>query len=273
MSARRRKVVVASVSARWLAEAQDPLFGRCEHPHKAARHWECERSKSNGHFSTGCSQGKVWLPSPPQPDTEYRYLLEGSDSEAKAFRENARSYNNALSFTSLATHFDQTRLGTLGPPLFRVFGRLYHRLGALIPAVNQCPAFAQTWLIDPAEANDFRPGPNGAHSRIQRSTLTKLESMSRTGNRFVREFASAKAPYYLAETDAATVRNMDSSLAKVDLCMRLSAPLAVGSKSSVGCLGRVDQPCLSKCWALDDGSDQGAKWMVKATKHARHGGS
>ncbi|SCZ97667.1 BZ3500_MvSof-1268-A1-R1_Chr4-3g07352 [Microbotryum saponariae] len=48
--------------------------------------------------------------------------------QAKVFRENARSYNNAPSFTSLAAHFNQTRLGTLGPPVFRVFGRLYHRL-------------------------------------------------------------------------------------------------------------------------------------------------
>ncbi|SGY77435.1 BQ5605_C005g03638 [Microbotryum silenes-dioicae] len=83
-----------------------------------------------------------------------RVLLAGQD--AKAFRENARSYNNALSFTSLAAHWDQTQVGTLGPPVFRVFGRLYHRLGALIPAVNQRPAFAQTWLIDPAEATNTR---------------------------------------------------------------------------------------------------------------------
>ncbi|SCZ87666.1 BZ3500_MvSof-1268-A1-R1_Chr2-2g05132 [Microbotryum saponariae] len=138
--------------------------------HCKARHWECERTKSTGHFSTCCSQGKVRLSPPPQPN------LEGSDSEAKAFRENSRSYNNALSFTSLATHFDQTRLSTLGPPVFRVFGRLYHRLGALIPAVNQRPAFAQTWLIDPAEATDTRLGPDSADSCIQRSTLTKLKS-------------------------------------------------------------------------------------------------
>ncbi|SCZ98126.1 BZ3500_MvSof-1268-A1-R1_Chr3-3g06589 [Microbotryum saponariae] len=161
--------------------------------HCKARHWECERSKSTGHFSTCCSQGKVRLPPPPQPNLEYRQLLEGSESEAKAFRENARSYNNALSFTSLAAHWDQTPVGTLGPPVFRVFGRLYHRLGALIPAVNQRPAFAQTWLIDPAEATDTRLGPDSADNRVQRSTLTKLESMLRTGNRFVREFASAKA--------------------------------------------------------------------------------
>ncbi|SGY56342.1 BQ5605_C006g04128 [Microbotryum silenes-dioicae] len=170
----------------------DPQTAVCTHC--KARHWECERSKSTRHFSACCSQGKVRLPPPPQPNLEYRQLLQGSDSDAKAFRENARSYNNALSFTSLAAHWDQTQVGTLGPPVFRVFGRLYHRLGALIPAVNQRPAFAQTWLIDPAEATDTRlQGPDSAETRIQRSTLTKLESMLRTGNRFVREFASAKA--------------------------------------------------------------------------------
>ncbi|SGY23797.1 BQ5605_C019g08983 [Microbotryum silenes-dioicae] len=159
--------------------------------HCKARHWECERSKSTRHFGACCSQGKVRLPPPPQPNLEYRQLLQGSDS-AVAFRENARSYNNALSFTSLAALWDQTQVGTLGPPVFRVFGRLYHRLGALIPAVNQCPAFAQTWLINPAEATDTRLEPDGADSHMQRSTLTKLESMLRTKNHFVREFASAK---------------------------------------------------------------------------------
>ncbi|SGZ30505.1 BQ5605_C048g12387 [Microbotryum silenes-dioicae] len=94
--------------------------------------------------------------------------------------------------TAVCTHC-KARHWELGPPVFRVFGRLYHRLGALIPAVNQRPAFAQTWLIDPAEATDTRLGPDGADSRMQRSTLTKLESILRTGNRFVREFASAKA--------------------------------------------------------------------------------
>ncbi|SCZ98940.1 BZ3500_MvSof-1268-A1-R1_Chr3-1g05722 [Microbotryum saponariae] len=142
--------------------------------HCKARHWECERSKSIGHSNTG-----------------YRQLLQGSDSEAKAFREIARSYN-ALFFILLAAHFDRTRLGTLGPPVFRVFGRLYHRLGALIPAVKQRPAFGQTRLIDPAEATSTRLGPDGADSRVQSSTLIKLESVMRAGNRSVRKFASAK---------------------------------------------------------------------------------
>ncbi|SDA06547.1 BZ3501_MvSof-1269-A2-R1_Chr4-2g06593 [Microbotryum saponariae] len=90
--------------------------------HCKARHWECERTKLTGHFSTCCSQGKVQLPPSLRPNPNFQQLLEGSDSGIPAFRENARSYNNALSFTSLATHFDQTRPGTQGPRMFCVFG-------------------------------------------------------------------------------------------------------------------------------------------------------
>ncbi|SGY11722.1 BQ5605_C011g06249 [Microbotryum silenes-dioicae] len=93
--------------------------------------------------------------------------------------------------TAVCTHC-KAQHWELGATVFRVFGRLYHRLGALIPAVNQSPAFAQTWLINPAEATDTRLEPDGADSHMQRSTLTKLESMLRTKNHFVREFASAK---------------------------------------------------------------------------------
>ncbi|SGY26752.1 BQ5605_C018g08771 [Microbotryum silenes-dioicae] len=85
-------------------------------------------------------------------------------------------YNNVLSFTSLTAHWDQTHLGTLGPPVFRMFGCLYHRLGALIPAVNQRPAFVQTWLIDPAKATNTRLGPDGADSCMQQSTLSRISA-------------------------------------------------------------------------------------------------
>ncbi|SCZ98740.1 BZ3500_MvSof-1268-A1-R1_Chr3-1g05587 [Microbotryum saponariae] len=146
--------------------------------HCNARHWECERTKLTGHFSTCCSQGKVQLPPSLRPNPNFQQLLEGSDSGIPAFRKNARSYNNALSITSIAptlTRLDQAlKDPAYFPRMFCVF------------------AFAQIWLICPAEATDTQLGRDGADSRIQRSTLTKLESMLRTKNHFVREFASAK---------------------------------------------------------------------------------
>ncbi|SGZ32175.1 BQ5605_C043g12103 [Microbotryum silenes-dioicae] len=119
-------------------------------------------------LGTGSAKG------PSRPDTSARaarrarcgYLplpspISSIGNFLKARIANARSYNNALSFTSLAAHWDQTQVGTLGPPVFR------------------------TWLIDPAEATNTRlQGPDSADSHMQRSTLTKLESMLRTGNRF-----------------------------------------------------------------------------------------
>ncbi|SGZ26797.1 BQ5605_C025g09960 [Microbotryum silenes-dioicae] len=77
-------------------------------------------------------------------------------------------------------HFVRT-FDSIRPPVFRVLGRFYHLLSALIPAVHQRPAFAQTWLIEPAEATDTRLGIDGADIRIQRSTVTKLKSILRTG--------------------------------------------------------------------------------------------
>ncbi|SGY19832.1 BQ5605_C017g08339 [Microbotryum silenes-dioicae] len=137
--------------------------------HCKARHWECERSKSTGHYSTCCSQGKVQLPPLSGPIPNIEIYLKDSGQSSSIPRKRPVAQQRAV------FHFDQTRIGTLGLPVFRVFGRLYHRLGALIPAVNQRPAFAQTRLIDPAEATDTLLGPDSPDSRIQRSTLTKLE--------------------------------------------------------------------------------------------------
>ncbi|SGY14839.1 BQ5605_C013g07124 [Microbotryum silenes-dioicae] len=151
--------------------------------HCKARHWECKGR--TGHLSTCCSQGKVQLPPLSGP-------IPSIDSCLKGRIPNARSYNKLNALHSRTPHVSDflTPLPSTGPTL-----------GALIPAINQRPTFAKTWLICPAEATDTQLGPDGADSRIQRSTLTKLNSTVRTGNRFSGSCASA---YHLAETDAPT---------------------------------------------------------------------
>ncbi|SGZ31378.1 BQ5605_C044g12162 [Microbotryum silenes-dioicae] len=130
--------------------------------HCKARHWECKGR--TGHFSMCCLQGKVQLSPLSGP-------IPSINSYLNPRIANARSYSN-------------TRPGTQGPRMFCFFGCFYPRLAALIPTVNQRPALAQIWLIDPAEATATRLGLDGADSRIQRSTLNKLESMLRTKNHF-----------------------------------------------------------------------------------------
>ncbi|SGZ28460.1 BQ5605_C027g10344 [Microbotryum silenes-dioicae] len=48
-----------------IADRLGPQTAVCTHC--KARHRKCERTKSTGHFSTGCSQGKVRLPPPASP--------------------------------------------------------------------------------------------------------------------------------------------------------------------------------------------------------------
>ncbi|SCZ92411.1 BZ3500_MvSof-1268-A1-R1_Chr5-2g07838 [Microbotryum saponariae] len=157
--------------------------------HCKARHWECERTKSTGHFSTCCSQGKVQLPPSLRPNSDFQQLLEGSDSEAKAFRRSARmpgrTTTRCRSLRSLPTltRLDQALKDPACFGYFVAFTIDSGTLGALIPAVNQRSTFAKTWLICPAEATDTQLGPDGADSRIQRSTLTKLDSMLGYGQR------------------------------------------------------------------------------------------
>ncbi|SGY26711.1 BQ5605_C018g08761 [Microbotryum silenes-dioicae] len=131
--------------------------------HCKARHWECERSKSTRHFSACCSQGKVRLPPPPQPNLEYRQLLEGSDS-GQLLRPTTFvcivQQRAVFHFARCSLRADTTGHSRT-PCVSRVRSPLSSTC-ALIPAVNQRLAFAQTWLIDPAEATDSRLGPEGA---------------------------------------------------------------------------------------------------------------
>ena len=63
-----------------------------------------------------------------QDPPEYlQYLLSSMDSAAKAFRNNIRKYNSALTFTSLKyTVDDRTYRATGGIQCFQIHGKLFH---------------------------------------------------------------------------------------------------------------------------------------------------
>ncbi|SCV74953.1 BQ2448_7982 [Microbotryum intermedium] len=126
-------------------------------------HWSCE-ANGKGSFSACCSRGKVHLPESPQPPDDYRGLLDGLDHDSKQFRANARSYNNALAFTSLGGKFEQHKPANNGPPLG-----------------DQAVAFAQTWLLDPAQQPATRmSAASGAN--VNRGILQRLETILRRSN-------------------------------------------------------------------------------------------
>ncbi|SCV68086.1 BQ2448_207 [Microbotryum intermedium] len=148
-----------------------------------ALRWSCE-ANGKGSFSACCSRARVHLPESPPPPDDYRALLDGLD------HANARSYNNALAFTSLGGKFEQHKPANSDPPLFRVCGRLYHRIGYLLPRRDQAVAFAQTWLLDRAQQPATRmSAASGAN--LNRGILQRLETILRRSNLCAREFVVA----------------------------------------------------------------------------------
>ena len=79
-----------------------------------------------------CAGGEISIVAPPMP-YDLKRLFIGNDEESFHFRNNARTYNNNLGFTSFAAKYDseQTK-NTTGVYTFRVQGQVYHFRNGLV---------------------------------------------------------------------------------------------------------------------------------------------
>ena len=62
-----------------------------------------------------------------------------------------RSYNNAVSFTSLGAKLDRAitdNINGAGVYTFRIHGALHHSMGSLLPPPGERPRFAQVYMFD-----------------------------------------------------------------------------------------------------------------------------
>ena len=96
----------------------------------SSKNWIAERP-SDGKFSYCCRKGRIKLPQPLDsngqvlhyPDFLHNLLLTAH------FRDNIRSYNNAVSFASMGAQ--SVTFNGPGPHVFKVHGQTYHRTSHL----------------------------------------------------------------------------------------------------------------------------------------------
>lgn len=144
-----------------------------------ALHWIDEKlsrsSTMNPVFGACCNSGKVKLPVMRDPPHVLKALLECNDAQAKDFRENIWKYNRAFAFTSLRVTEDHSvNENHRGPPVFRIQGELYHRLGPLSPDVDRPPTYAQIYFYDSQAALEHRRLQN---TGLNVDTLQSLQDM------------------------------------------------------------------------------------------------
>ena len=118
-----------------------------------AKFWESEKLSTSTRllpkFPLCCGQAKVVLPSLDTPPDLLAHLLTAGDARGRAFRDNIRAYNSALSFASLGVNLDkQLANAKRGVYTFRIHGTVHHYIGQLMPREGQAPAFAQIYIHD-----------------------------------------------------------------------------------------------------------------------------
>ena len=115
---------------------------------------ECNALKWTGETATiCCKQGKVCLESFPDPPKMLQDLWIKNTAEARIFRENARSFNNALALSSLIKN-ERKFVGFSPSVVFE--GKAHQRYGPLMSENGEQPQFAQVYIHDPATQHSVR---------------------------------------------------------------------------------------------------------------------
>ena len=158
-------------------------------------------SNNTAKFSTCCSQGKVILPSSPEPPHLLKNLLSERSAEGTHFRTNIRAYNSSLAFTSLGVN--EQFLKGRGPPTFRIQGTVCHRTGQLLPEEGEQPKFSQIFIYDVQNQLTNRMKWNDG---LQRQCLHQLQQMLHDVNPYIKEYKHAAEVIRQAGDNAGEVR-------------------------------------------------------------------
>jgi hypothetical protein len=147
-------------------------------------------SMRNPKFQMCCSKGKSIIENLKPTPAPISTLLTGTDNRSKEFRNNIRSYNSSLSFSSMGVKLDH-RLANMntGNYTFRIQGSPYHLIGSAMPEQGDQPKFAQIYFYDVEHELDNRAR---IFSDMNRATLAELQSMMHTLNPFVAHFKMMK---------------------------------------------------------------------------------
>ena len=145
---------------------------------------------------------------PPEP---LKSLLSDETAEARHFRKNIRKYNSALAMASMEANVDlRFASGPMagGPHQFRISGRVYHRLGPLIPKNNEKARFAQVYIMETEDQLRVWHGLAFAQS-LRDPWLIGLGNMLKEHNAYAKVFRQAAS---LHDPDVTIMRRCASNV-------------------------------------------------------------
>ena len=146
----------------------------------------------NENFAVCCGDGKVKPPPFPKPPQEINDLWFGNTPDAKLFRANSRSLNNAVCLSSLVVQEKKIK-GFSPTVIFQ--GRVIHQMGPLQAAPGVQPRFAQVYVLDPSLETTTRfanmnlpVGMKPNEKEIMKKLMETVQKAIHQHNPYVHEF-------------------------------------------------------------------------------------
>ncbi|XP_019157524.1 PREDICTED: uncharacterized protein LOC109154109 [Ipomoea nil] len=154
------------------------------------------KSRESPKYSACCVNGKIKLPFMTKPPQKLYELFFTSNDKNRCFLKNIRSYNSMFCFTSMDGKIDRTINNRTSPPIFRINGQNFHRIGSLLPSDGIQPKFAQLYIHDTENEidnrlNSVRAENNG--SALHSEVVHDIKQVLDEHNVLVKSFRMAKS--------------------------------------------------------------------------------
>lgn len=136
----------------------------------------------DGKFNSSCRKGKFKLPTLTDNDgieLKYPNELQQLIVTNHTFRDNIRSYNNAMSFASMGAKM--VDIPGRGPYVFKIQGHAYHVTSHIQPVANEQPQYGQLYFIDTTQSTESRL-QHPANRILNPAILRQLDQLIRRIN-------------------------------------------------------------------------------------------
>ena len=169
VATKTKETLNGSINVQSLSSTIDSI-GKMEHP---CEHCGAIKFKNELPIMC-CGNGKIQLTPFPQPPEEIKKLWEEETPEAKLFRANSRTINNAICLSSICVR--QKTFDKYSPSV--IFeGRLFHRMGSLLPEEGEKPRFAQVYILDPSQQSTQRIENMNISTKLSPREVTKMKDL------------------------------------------------------------------------------------------------
>ena len=161
-----------------------------------ALHWASEPSakKPQGgeaSYQSCCKRGDARLERMRQLPEPLHSLMNGTNTQSKAFRKVLRRWNGQFAFTSVKFNMDRRMMdiGSTTFQMFQIHGAFYHRQGPLVPGDGRDALYSQIYLYDPTYAAETR---SRNARELDADIVASLTLMLQESNPLIRIYLTAR---------------------------------------------------------------------------------